>query len=175
MTSIEIARLVTLLKRLKDGDMEVFDEFYETTKRPLYYSLLGLVKNEDLAEELLEETFIKFLHNLPKVKNGRNPLGYLLVSGRNLALDYFKKENRVSSIDDYTNELEIGASVEEKFDDSDRLLEKMQKLLSEDEYQIVVLYVLSEFSHKEIAEHLKKPLGSVTWSSKKDKEPGNLN
>lgn len=42
----------------------------------------------------------------------------------------------------------------------------MEQLLSEDEYQIVVLYVLSELTHKEIAEHLNKPLGTVTWSYK---------
>ena len=125
MTSFEIAHLIELLSSLKLGHVEVFDEFYEATKRPLYYSLLGLVKDQTIAEDLLEETYIKFLHNLPKVNSGKNPLGYLLVSGRNLALDYFKKENRVSKIDDYQYEQDVGAYVEDKFD------EDMKSFISE--------------------------------------------
>lgn len=163
MNNEDIARIIILLSALKKGKMEAFDEFYQLTKRPLYYSLLAISKSEVLAEDLMEETYIKFLHNLSKVKDKKNPLGYLLVSGRNLALDYFKKHNRVTSIEDYQNESEIGAYVEEKYDDSETLLRLMASLLTEEEYEIVVLFVLSELTHKEIAGQLKKPLGTITW------------
>lgn len=166
MSDLEISRLITLLNLLKKEDMTAFDEFYEMTKRPIYYSILGLTKDEATAEDILAETYVKFLNNLSKLKKNKNPLGYLLVSARNLSLDYFKRENRISSIEDYATEQEIGASVTEQYDDSERLLERMRLLLSEDEYQIVVLYVLSEFTHKEISEHLNKPLGTITWSYK---------
>lgn len=166
MSQTDTARLITLLNLLKKEDMSAFDEFYEATKRPIYYSLLALVKDEATAEDLLAETYVKFLNNLTKLRKNKNPLGYLLVTARNLALDYFKKENRVTHIEDYSYESEIGASVTETYDDSERLLARMEQLLSEDEYQIVVLYVLSELTHKEIAEHLNKPLGTVTWSYK---------
>jgi len=164
MNKVEISQLISDLNRLKVGDMEAFDSFYELTKRPIYYSIIALTKDEATAEDMLAETYVKFLNNLNVVKANKNPLGYLLVVARNLTLDYFKKENRINSIDDYTNEQAIGASVEEAFDDSERLLDRMEKLLSEDEYQIVVLYILSEFSHKEISKALKKPIGTVTWT-----------
>ena len=163
MSNFDIKRLISNLMRLKSGDMTAFDEFYEESKRPIYYSIIALVKDEATAEDLLAETYVKFLNNLSSLNANKNPMGYLLIVARNLTIDYFKKENRVSSLEDYTNHQDIGASVEEKFDDSERLLNRMHNLLRADEYEVVVLYVLSEFSHKEIATQLNKPLGTITW------------
>ena len=114
--------------------------------------------------EIFSPKLIKFLDNLKRIKANQNPLGFLLVTARNLAYDHFKKENRVSYIEDYLLESDIGASTTDKYDDSDRLLARMQEILNETEYQVVVLYVLSEFTHKEIAEYLDKPLGTITWT-----------
>ncbi len=157
-------QLISLLNLLKKGDMSAFDDFYQLTKRPIYFSILALSKDETVSEDILAETYVKFLSNLKRIKKNKNPLGYLLITAKNLTLDLFKKENRISHIEDYTLESDIGASVEEKFDDSERLLTRMQALLSADEYDIVVLYILGELTHQEIATHLNKPLGTVTWS-----------
>lgn len=157
-------RIIILLKLLKEGNFSAFDEFYTLTKYPIYYSLLALVKNEDIAEDILAETYLKFLKNLRKVKSNKNPLGFLLTISRNLALDYFKKEKRITSIENYVVESEIGAYVEENYDFSDVLLERMRTMLTPLEYEVVVLRILSELTHKEIATLLKKPLGTITWT-----------
>ncbi len=157
-------RVIILLNRLKAGDFEAFDEFYTLTKYPIYYSLLALVNNEDVAEDILEETYLKFLQSLPKIKAHKNPLGFLLTVSRNLARDYFKKENRLTSIDDYVLETEIGAYVTDNYDFSDVLLERMKTMLTPLEYEVVVLRILSELTHKEIAKLLKKPIGTITWT-----------
>lgn len=164
MSSVNNTRIIELLNLLKAGEREAFDEFYELTKRPIYYSIFALVKDDATSEDLLQETYIRFLNNLKRLKKNKNPLGYLLVTSRNLTYDYFKKENRVSSLEDYENEYEIGAAIEENFDDSERLLSRMQQLLNETEYEIVTLYILGELTHKEIAQQLNKPLGTVTWA-----------
>lgn len=157
-------RIIVLLNLLKGGDLDTFDEFYTLTKYQVYYSLLAILKKEEIAEEILAETYLKFLENLKKVKAGKNPLGYLLITGRNLALDYFKKENRITYLEDYANENDIGASTSETYDQSDVLLSRMATLLTPTEYEVVVLYILSELTHKEIAAQLKKPLGTITWT-----------
>lgn len=164
MSDSNVKRIIMLLGELKRDNMDVFDEFYELTKYQIYYSLLALTKNNEISEDILAETYLRFLENLGKINANKNPLGYLLITARNLALDYFKKENRVTYLEDYVNEADIGASVTEKFDDSERLLARMQKILNETEYQIVVLYILSELTHQEIADYLKKPLGTITWT-----------
>lgn len=164
MSKINNERIIILLNLLKTGDFDAFDEFYTLTKYPVYYSLLALVNNEDIVEDILAETYLKFLENLRKVKTNKNPLGYLLTISRNLALDYFKKENRISYIEDYATASEIGAYVEDNYDFSDMLLARMKELLTPLEYEVVVLRILSELTHKEIANHLKKPLGTITWT-----------
>jgi DNA-directed RNA polymerase specialized sigma24 family protein len=37
------------------------------------------------------------------------------------------------------------------------------KVLAEDEFNIVMMYAIGEYKHKEIAEFLHMPLGTVTW------------
>lgn len=157
-------RIIILLSLLKAGDFDAFDEFYTLTKYPIYYSLLALVHNEDIVEDILAETYLKFLKNLRKIKAYKNPLGYLLTISRNLALDYFKKENRVTYMEDYVTESEIGAYVDDSYDFSDMLLARMKTILTPLEYEVIVLRILSELTHKEIASHLKKPLGTITWT-----------
>lgn len=164
MSDPKVSRIIALLNELKRGNNDNFAEFYELTKYQIFYSLLSLTKNHELAEDILAETYLKFLDNLKRIKANQNPLGFLLVTARNLAYDHFKKENRVSYIEDYLLESDIGASTTDKYDDSDRLLARMQEILNETEYQVVVLYVLSELTHKEIDEYLDKPLGTITWT-----------
>lgn len=164
MSTTNNERIIVLLNLLKGGDLDAFDEFYTLTKYQVYYSLFALLKKEEIAEEILSDTYLKFLENLKKVKADKNPLGYLLITGRHLALDYFKKENRVTYLEDYTNENDIGATSNDTYDDSDALLAKMTTLLTPLEYEVVVLYILSELTHKEIAKQLKKPLGTITWT-----------
>ena len=37
------------------------------------------------------------------------------------------------------------------------------KVLAEDEFNIVMMYAIGEYKHKEIADFLHMPLGTVTW------------
>jgi RNA polymerase sigma-70 factor (ECF subfamily) len=43
------------------------------------------------------------------------------------------------------------------------LLKDIVETLDEDEYEIVLLYVLGNYTHKQIAEGLSKPIGTITW------------
>lgn len=52
----------------------------------------------------------------------------------------------------------------EKEEDSSDYFVYIRKLLSEKEYKILILHVLEEYTHKEIAKELRIPIGTVTWS-----------
>ena len=49
---------------------------------------------------------------------------------------------------------------------SSPLLNVMKKVLNESEAQIISLHLISGFKHREIAEMLDKPLGTVLWTYK---------
>ena len=42
---------------LQEGKMEYFDEFYELTKRGVFSASYAVLQNQDLAENILQETY----------------------------------------------------------------------------------------------------------------------
>lgn len=53
---------------------------------------------------------------------------------------------------------------ESAFEEMSPVTSAMNKVLNEDERQIVTLHAISGFKHREIADMLDKPLGTVVWS-----------
>lgn len=151
--------LLTILHELKEGNQTHFPELYEATKRPVFYNILSLIPDYGIAEDLLQETFIRFLEHLPSVRQENKILGFLMRVSKNLALDFLKKRDRMKEIE-----------CEESIPSSDRtrideriLIERIQASLSEKEFRIFVLRVLGERTFEEIRRIVNKPLGTVLW------------
>lgn len=155
--------IIELVSRLKSNDMSAFDELYELTKKAVFYNIYSVTQNHMASEDIMQETYIKMLENLRKIKDNTNPIGYLLKISKNLAIDYMRKSKREVFLDQYENEAVYG-SIEEKIDYSDHLIIEMKKILNETELQVVLLHVLNGMTHKEISEALKKPIGTITWT-----------
>jgi len=156
--------LIALLSKMQDGDLTVFDEFFTMTKNALYYSIIAVLRDESMSEDIMQDAYIRFLENVRTIQPNKNPLGYLLKIGRNLAIDYQRKQQKESYLEEYENPDVYGAVDPEGDDDFERIQAKMQEILRPEEYEIVILHVINELSHKEIAEILKKPLGTITWT-----------
>ena len=150
-----------IIEELLNGELSYFNEFYEKTKYKLFYNILAILKDPVLSEDALQETYLKFLNNLNKLKKEKNILGYLMVVSRNVALDMLKKSSREVQIDDYNLSLINDNGI--NFEYSNILL-KVKEILSDMEFQIFILHVINEMTHKEISRLLKKPLGSITWA-----------
>ena len=90
------------IDKLLEGDLSYFEEFYEETKYKVFYNILSIVKDEVSAEDILQETYLRFLNNLDKLKKEKNILGYLFVISRNISLDYIKKRNKEKPLDELT-------------------------------------------------------------------------
>lgn len=154
--------LTDYIKRLKSGDMSSFAPLYEATKKSIYINIFSLVKNESDAEDILQETYLKFLKNISSIDENANPLGYLFTTSRNLSLDFLKAKNRYVPYEDFENIEEYAYKENEELDEE--LLTRLQKYLNTDEIQIVLLHAVDGFTHKEIAQMKNMPLGSVTWA-----------
>ncbi len=149
------------LQRLLDGDMSAFDSFYNSTKRSIFYNIFALLKDTSLSEDVLQETYLKFLENLPNLKQEKNVLGFLFVTSRNLALDVIKKRKR---------EVEFSPLEYERLSEEDNsnehldVIEKAKSLLKDKEFEIVILHVVNGLTHQEIAKLKHRPLGTITWA-----------
>lgn len=142
---------------LKRGDQSHFNWFYENSKKQLFYNILSYTKNYELSEDLLQETYVKFLTNIKNIDDKVNVLGYLMVISKNITLDYFKKNNRIETL----NEEDI--SFEDNKIHETMLVSKIKEILNDIEFKILILHILGELTFNEIKDIVKKPLGTVLW------------
>lgn len=153
-------RLIVLLDNLKKDKMQYFDEFYEMTKKQVFYTSLSIVKDYHIAEDILQDSYLQFLKNKNKVKSDKTILAYIMQIAKNLSLNYIKKNNRNVYIEDNV----VFDGLSEKHEEHNDTLYIMEQVLSDSEFQIVIKHVIMRQTHKDIAEELNKPLGTITWA-----------
>ncbi len=134
--------------------MKEFQKVYEEFARPVYRFLLSLTGNEDMAEELLAETFYQAFLHIDRFEGRCSLYTWLCQIGKNAWLKECRRNKRYSDV--AFEELELadkGQSAEEKAVNADtlnRIRKAIQKL--EDTYRdVFVLHAIGEVSLKEIA------------------------
>lgn len=156
---MEEALLKEYVMEMKNGDMSRFNDFYELTKRSIFYNIYALSKHHETSEDLLQDTYMKFLKELPNIDVSKSIGGYLMVISRNLTLDYFKKNNRLMEFDEDVHGDEHHHNV-----DYDLLLNRIKGILKDKEFEIFVLHAVNDYTFEEIAKLKHRPLGTILWS-----------
>ena len=80
-----------LLLLLNRGDESAFNELYQAYSKPLYLRILRMVKSADIADELLQELFIKLWNARTTVDSEKSFQSYLYTIAQNLVYNYFRK------------------------------------------------------------------------------------
>ncbi len=80
-------KVARAIKQLKKGKTEYFDEIYDLTRASVYYVIRGVLKDNYLVEDAMQETYVAFLNSIAKIDDEQNPLSYLLQIAKNKALD----------------------------------------------------------------------------------------
>lgn len=146
-----------IIEEFREKNYQNFDVFYQETKRHVFYSASLIIKGYHI-DDIIQETYIKFLENLDKYSSKTNVKAFLSKIAYNLAINMYNKEKRIIKDDEY---------IDFQSTEYDPLLSleviEMLKVLSEDEKKVVVLKVLNELKFKEIASIINKPLGTVLW------------
>ena len=153
--------LKSYIEEMQKGNMEYFNAFYEETKKAVFYNIFALTKSHETSEDLLHDTYVKFLKEIKNIDLNKSIGGYLMMISKNIALDYFKKNNRIELNDEENKYVEKENKNEL---DQNLLLEKIKEILKEKEFQIFVLHALNDLTFEEIAKIIKRPLGTVIWS-----------
>ena len=133
-----------------------FDNIYEEYFDRVYYKVLSVVKNNDDAEDICQETFISVYKNLSKFREESNIYTWIYRIAINKTYDFFKKRKLEFEINDEV------LSVPEYINfDTKVILEEKLKLISEKEKEIVVLKDIYGYKLKEIAEMKNMNLSTV--------------
>jgi RNA polymerase sigma-70 factor, ECF subfamily len=147
-----------IIRELKQKNYQSFDTFYNLTKNQVFYAIISVVKDNDLAEDLMQDTYVKFLEKIDQYKDGANPYAYLSTIARNLAINTYNQRKR----EVYSEEIfETIPSPEENNNEED--IFKILDLLDPDEREVVTLHIINNLKFREIVPIVEKPLGTVLW------------
>jgi len=149
------------MQQMQTGNEQAFERVYNLTKKTVFFVILSIIKDYQLAEELMQDTYIKIRKNICSYKENTNALAWITVLARNTALNAYNKRKKEVITDEEDNEFLFHNNTENDLLDN-MLLKKLLTKLQFDERQVVILHTLG-YKHKEIAKHLKKPLGTVLW------------
>ena len=133
-----------------------FDNIYEEYFDRVYYKVLSVVKNNDDAENICQETFISVYKNLSKFREESNIYTWIYRIAINKTYDFFKKRKLEFEIND-----EVLSLPEDINFDTKVILEEKLKLISEKEKEIVILKDIYGYKLKEIAEIKNMNLSTV--------------
>jgi RNA polymerase sigma-70 factor (ECF subfamily) len=132
---------------------------------------LRILRREDWAEEVLQESFVNIWHHVGEYSAQRSaPMTWMTAIVRNRALDWLRRPNQEHGSDDYDLLVEALADDEagpEQALESGRTAQALAeclKRLSGSQRQSIMLAYSHGLSHGELARHLRQPLGTVkTW------------
>lgn len=141
------------LEALKNGDKQAFSTLYQELKTPVYTVLVRLTGDRHLAEDLLQEVFLK-LYRQPVT--AEKPRAYVFRMARNLAIDALRQKQLCDPLEDHEASGEPDLSL--KLD-----LERAFARLTVEERQLVALHLSAGLTFREIAGITERPLGTVLW------------
>lgn len=144
------------------GDEEAFEQLIQRHKNKIFTTINLIVKDRYLAEDLLQETFIKVVDT---IKSGRYNeegkfLPWILRIAHNLAIDTFRKNKRYPFVvmDDGSNVFDTLEFAEDPWEneqirqDAVNKLKKLIQELPESQKQVLIMRSYLDMSFKEIAE-----------------------
>lgn len=151
-----------LITQYLNGDESGLKQLITRYEQKLYTSIFVLVKKRDLAEDLLQETFIKIINTL---RQGRYQeegkfIGWAMRIAHNLVIDYFRKDSRMRMVrdtDEYriTDNLQITEHCAEKQiikQQTHNRLKVLIDMLPYEQREVLIMRHYADLSFKEIAD-----------------------
>jgi len=135
-----------------------FAEIYARHSARLYAYCRKFLGNNQDAEDVFQETFIRFHNNVDKQRAMTNIPAYLLVIARNLCLNHKRNEVKMASFEDYMYpDVDDEASLQEVKD----LLQMALTKLNDDYREIFILREYDGLDYTEISQILNEPVVNI--------------
>ncbi len=153
-----------LVEAMKKGDMSVFDQFYNQTHKQVFYIIYGVLKDKSLTEDIMQDAYMKVIEQIHNLKNS-NIRSYIMTIGKNLAINEYNRRKKVTFSEEIFDTYQSPITMNIEISEGNReLIEKVLTSLTAFEKDVFLLHTLENFRHREIAQILDKPLGTITWT-----------
>jgi len=152
-----------LVQRFIGGDQYSLEILIKRHKGRVFSYILLIVKKQELAEDIFQETFIKVIRSLKRGKYTENGkfVSWVLRISHNLIIDHFRKEKLKGTVSNDSLDIDIFNSQrfsEDTIEDqmiNTQILSEVKDLikeLPEDQQQVIIMRHYLDLSFKEIAE-----------------------
>ncbi len=151
--------------RFLQGDERAFEKIVVENRLGLSYYIFSFVHDFDTAEELTEDVFVRLYIKRPSNKKKCSFKTWLYTIGRNLAIDFYRKQKRQHQLSlEEIAELSSGQNpTEERYlaEETKRALHDALKIIPSAYAESLRLMYFGGFSEKEIAHITKRSVRST--------------
>lgn len=170
--AVRLAEDGDLVRRLKAREPQAMSELYDRYARVAYSLILRIVRNAAVAEDLVQETFLRVWHRVHSFDADKGALGaWLLTVARNRAIDHLRSIDGRMEVNAISLQhlerpawfasLDTGALALDRV----RRLQRAFEKLTPHQRQVIDMAYYEGMSQTEMAERLKQPLGTIkTWT-----------
>ena len=154
-----------LIDRARNNDQVAITELYNKTYSSVYYTVKALIKDEDAALDILQDSYIKAFKSLEQLKEPEKFKAWVKQIAHNRAIDYLRKTkpllfSEMESTDsdtplefEDTNTDNLPEAVIDR-DETSRLIREILNDLPDEQRAVISMFYYEQLSVKEIAEEL---------------------
>ena len=156
-----------LVLSAKNGNKKAFDKLYKLTSNNVWFTCVSLLKDEENAKDIMQETYITAFLKLDTLKDEEKFCGWLTAIATNKSKNKLKGkveyqiDDEVLITEAETDELMLPEEYITKAEKRKVLLQIMEDTLSFNQYQTVLMFYFDEMSISEIAQGLEISEGTV--------------
>ncbi|NJD03639.1 MAG: RNA polymerase sigma factor [Ruminiclostridium sp.] len=151
-----------IISSITDGNIAAFEQLYNCTYKNVYAFIFSMVKCRHTTEDLMHDTYMRIFEKASTYQIGTSLQTWIMTLAKNITYDYFRKVKPFVPFEDNGGEnitFYLPGSCENVIEHIE--LEKALEKLSELDSQIAVLYAVCGYKHKEIAQILSIPEGTI--------------
>ena len=163
--------LTSAVVRFQSGDSAAFDTIYNESKKYIYYTILKTTGNKDVADDILQETYIDVYRSLDKLQSPAAFKGWAARIAQHKISRYYQKKSpelfsTEEEMDDTVGELtedDMSALPEDAMVNKEvqRLISEIIDELPENQKSTIVSFYYNQMSIPEIAESMGVPENTV--------------
>jgi RNA polymerase sigma-70 factor, ECF subfamily len=163
------SELVWLMAAVAKGDQAAFERLYAATRSKLFGVALRILRRQDLAEEVIQETYVKIWGSAGQYNpSAASPITWMVAIARNRSIDLLRKRTEVS-MEEEPEAMNVASESEDPLAKR-QMTEELKRLLGcvgtlePDRQRLVLLAYYNGWSREQLAVKLDKPVNTIkTW------------
>lgn len=147
-----------LVKELKNNSLEAFKKVYYKYYKLVYFQAYQILNNKEDAEDVMQNTFLKFMNKINTIDDNSNIKQYLSLISKNEAIDLYRKKSNRKEIYDETilNNYKVNNENTDSF-----VIITLNNTLEKTDALILTYKIVYDYTFNEISKELSMPLGTI--------------